>query len=374
MKKLKIIFGSYNPNSAMTNRFLALLRGIIDDGVKVQIVFVHPNANFDKLEEIPNNVSVAYLWEGHAWRNQIIRRLYGFLDIYKYNKQLKSGDNILLMGSGQFLPILVKRNDIRIFHERTEHPSVVRVIPHFMQGKYLKACKKLDGMFVISTALKSFYESLGVCNVKIINMVVDSTRFEKLNKQNTNEKNIVYCGKATNNKDGVDELIKSFSIVNRKYPDTKLLIVGKAPKAMDESGNIELVRDLGLTEKVIFTGIKSSQEIPQTLKDATMVVLDRPDSLQAQCGFPTKLGEYLLSESPVVVTKVGDIPLFLEDKKSALLAEERNPEEFAKKMIWILEHPTEAEEIGKNGAKVALREFNCDIEAKKIIDLIFNKT
>ena len=177
MKELKIIFGSYCPNSAMTNRFLALLGGIRDNGVKVQIVFVHPNSNFDKWEEIPNNVSVVYLWEGHAWRNQIIRRLYGFLDVYKYKKQLKFGDNILLMGSGQFLPMLVTRKDVNIFHERTEHPSVVRVNPHFMQRKYLKACKKLDGMFVISTALKSFYESLGVRNVKIINMVCSFCSF-----------------------------------------------------------------------------------------------------------------------------------------------------------------------------------------------------
>ena len=67
-------------------------------------------------------------------------------------------------------------------------------------------------------------------------------------------------------------------------------------------------------------------EVPQLLMDSEVLALDRPNSIQAQCGFPTKLGEYLLTGNPVVVTKVGDIPLFLEDGVSALLAEKRNAE------------------------------------------------
>ena len=133
---------------------------------------------------------------------------------------------------------------------------------------------------------------------------------------------------------------------------------------------MELIENLGVKNSVIFTGIVSAAEIPQILKNATVLALDRPDSLQAQCGFPTKLGEYLLTENPVVVTKVGDIPLFLKDGETALLAEERNPHEFSSKLLWALEHPAEAIEIGKAGAQVAMREFNYLNETKKIIKAI----
>ena len=146
--------------------------------------------------------------------------------------------------------------------------------------------------------------------------------------------------------------------------------MGKAPSRDDESGNLKLVEGLGIKDKVVFTGIIPATEMPQMLKNATIVALARPDSLQAQCGFPTKLGEYLLSENPVVVTKVGDIPLFLSDNETALLSRERNPEEFASKMIWVIDHPQEAETIGRKGAEVALREFNYLTESKKIIDTI----
>ena len=158
--------------------------------------------------------------------------------------------------------------------------------------------------------------------------------------------------------------------MHKLHPDVKLYIIGKTPDKDDVSGNLKLIENLGVKSSVVFTGIVSAAEMPQILKNATVLALDRPDSLQAQCGFPTKLGEYLLTENPVVVTKVGDIPLFLKDGETALLSEERNPQEFSSKLLWALEHPEEAVEIGKAGAQVAMREFNYLNETKKIIKAI----
>ena len=77
-----------------------------------------------------------------------------------------------------------------------------------------------------------------------------------------------------------------------------------------------------------------------------------------------------MTENPVVVTKVGDIPLFLKDGETALIAEERNTKDFSSKLIWALEHPVESAKIGKAGAQVAMREFNYLNETEKIIKVI----
>ena len=111
--------------------------------------------------------------------------------------------------------------------------------------------------------------------------------------------------------------------------------------------------------------------MPQILKNAKVLALDRPKNKQADYGFPTKLGEYLLTENPVVVTKVGTIPDFLEDGVSALMSEERNPEEFASKICWALEHPDEAAIIGRAGAEVAMKYFNAQIEGDKMYNIMF---
>ena len=203
-------------------------------------------------------------------------------------------------------------------------------------------------------------------------MIVDPKRFTSLKKQKVDIRYIAYCGTASNNKDGVDELIKAFAIVAHQHDDIKLMIIGKTPSKEDESENMLLIEQLGIKDKVIFTGIVESEKMPQLLKNAEMLALDRPDSLQAQCGFPTKLGEYLLTGNPVVVTKVGDIPKFLVHEESALLANQRDPQDFAKKIQWVLDNPILAKAIGENGARVALREFNSNHETYKMINFIFN--
>ena len=100
------------------------------------------------------------------------------------------------------------------------------------------------------------------------------------------------------------------------------------------------------------------------------MALDRPDNIQAKYGFPTKLGEYLLTGNPVVITSVGDIPLFLRDGYSVLLAEPNSPNSFSAKLNWALENPDISHRIGEEGRKIAELEFDSQTETNKIIKVI----
>ena len=260
--------------------------------------------------------------------------------------------------------------------EKTEHPEASNPghWPYKVSvNKYLLLCQQLKGLFVISNPLKEYFIKNGVDKNKIhvVNMTVDPTRFENVEKQEAGIQYIAYCGKATNNKDGVDRLIESFSMISPKYPNLYLYIIGIPPKHNISGNNAELAEKLGVGEKVRFVGIVPYSEMPQMLKNATILALNRPDNLQAKHGFPTKLGEYLLSGNPVVVTSVGDIPRFIKDKVNGMVANPNSNKEFADKMEWLLCHPIEAKEIGEKGKSTALECFSNYTEAKKIVDAIF---
>lgn len=370
MCKVYIVCNSYNPNTAPTNRVLSFVRGFSELGMDAEVVYLAPDTKMNKVQEDYPHIKFKYMWERMPFSNRILNKLAEEYYGWKFARSLKCGDVVFLTNFGNIFFNVIKRKNVKVVHEKTEHPDIYS-FKGFNVERYKREIPKLDGMFVISTALKDYFSSLGLPKekIEIVNMTVDSNRFKGIKKQ-LSEKYIAYCGTASNNKDGVDELIKSFAIVHQSHPDVKLYIIGKTPDKDDESGNLSLIEELGIKGAVVFTGIVSAKDMPQILKNATILALDRPDSLQAQCGFPTKLGEYLLTENPVVVTKVGDIPLFLKDGESALLAEERNASEFSSKLIWALEHPEEAARIGKAGALVALRQFNYLTETKKIIDVI----
>jgi glycosyltransferase involved in cell wall biosynthesis len=285
---------------------------------------------------------------------------------------LHKNDKVFLFGGASYLHQFVNKHDIEVYHERTEHPYVIKLRFGFAQKRYLNACKKLLGLFVISTSLKKFFVGIGVPEerITIVNMTVDPLRFEGVVKDSASEKYIAYCGTASNNKDGVNKLIEAFGIVAQRHKDVKLYIIGETPSAEDKSGNLQLVESLGIKEQVTFTGVVPASNMPKILTNASVLALARPDSLQAQNGFPTKLGEYLLTGNPVVVTGVGDIPLFLKDGESALIVEPGNSKEFADKLCWAIENAEEALNIGRCGQEVALSNFNASVETLKIINKI----
>lgn len=369
-----IFFHSYVPNTASSNRFLSFLRGFDELGVNATAVLL-TSASGSRMQEKYNHIVLDYLWHDWPFARRIFNRLHSPIAMRRYLSRLKNGDIVLCYGSADFVSSFVNKKKIgmRVYHERSESPAVLPLPNPKLQSQYLKACTQLDGLFVISKALVSYYSIIGVDRdrIHIINMTVDYHRFIGLQKNLSVPKYIAYCGTASNNKDGVDQLIMAFSIVAQTYKDIKLYIVGETPSSEDKAGNLKLIKELGIEDRVVFTGMISAEQMPQLLVDATILALDRPDSLQAQNGFPTKLGEYLLSGNPVVVTKVGDIPLFLKDGETALLSEQRNPQEFASKICWALKNPDKAAVIGQNGKEVAMQQFNYLTETRKMVETIF---
>ena len=115
---------------------------------------------------------------------------------------------------------------------------------------------------------------------------------------------------------------------------------------------------------------KTSFSIPQLLFNASILALARPDNLQAKNGFPTKLGEYLATGNPVVVTKVGEIPNFIKHMINGLLAEPDNPVDFAEKLCWIVENPIMAQNIGAKGKELISNAFNSLAQSKKALQFI----
>lgn len=370
---LYVALFQYHPNMAATNRIMAYIRGLSEMGVETSVVFFKPDSKFSKVEEDLPYISFIYLWDKYYINipklNKISLRFY----MKSFVEKLRSGDVVYIYGFPDLLVDVSKRKDIRCFEERTEHNDV-----HFRGNvknvtisTFLNACRGISGVIVISQGLRQYYIDNG-CQperVHIVNMIVDNSRFKGVHKQES-EDYIAYCGTASNTKDGVDQLIKAFSLVVKKHPQYKLYIVGSTPSKSQRFDNLELVKELNIEENVVFTGVVPSSEIPQLLINASILALDRPNNLQAQHGFPTKLGEYLQTGNPVVITCVGDIPLFFKDKENALIVEPDNPEEFAQKLCWAIEHLDEARSIGERGKKVAELFFNYKIETKKLLKVI----
>ena len=92
-----------------------------------------------------------------------------------------------------------------------------------------------------------------------------------------------------------------------------------------------------------------------------------------QDAYPVKMFEYMAAGLPVIAS---DFPLWrrLMERggKCGILVNPQDPQAIAQAMRWILEHPAEAEEMGRRGREAARQYYNWDREADKLIALYRN--
>jgi len=229
-----------------------------------------------------------------------------------------------------------------------------------------------DGIFCISQYLIDFYRSRYVKGEKILLVpsTVDIDRFSNPGASPLPYNYIAYCGSLTIKKDGVDILIDSFNRIASERQDIDLVLIGKGDTEIEEDAVRRQTRLLNLDDRVHFLGQMSRADVPSYLAGAQVLALARPTSIVADAGFPSKLTEYLSTGKPVLVTQVGDIPVYLKDNESAFLSEPDSAEAFATKLRYILDNYDYALKVGNNGKRLTETIFNYNFQAVRMLEFI----
>lgn len=356
-----IIAHLYNPGSAATNRIVAYAKSFVELGKDVVLVLGYENDL-----SLPTIEGVEVIGVS-AKTHQLI----GLKMVAKVKRHYTKETAVLIYGS-PLLCLFLPRWRYHIFFECTEVPLYGKskgVGLRLKESFKLRLAKRATGMFVISNALKAYFVQRGIKNISVINMFVDASRFD-INAPENVGKHIAYCGTVSPYKDGVDCLIKAFHLFRKSHKEYTLKIIGRFENEKSEQEVRELVKSLGLDNVIVFTGLVSADDMPKLLKGAYMLALARPNNMQAQYGFPTKLGEYLATGKPVVVTRVGEIGDFLIDGMNCRMAEPNNPQDFAEKMSWVADNEEKALTLGEKGKQLTNKEFSSLEQCKKALEFM----
>lgn len=384
-----IIFGdsfSFPEGNASTNRVYTFAKGFIENGINVHII-CFGNSYLDNSDGVIDNIKYYHPFNQVTRSNNFIIR--SWLKFLKYIKtffllrKINKEDKIiainlytyrLLVELYAFL--LARGLKTKIIFDRCEHP--LQFYKENILDQTIARCKisiqtKLyDGMFCISQYLIDFYSKRGFDREKLflVPSTVDSGRFDRHFDPILPYEYILYCGSLTILKDGVNILIESFNRISGKYPHINLVLIGKGDTVEDEMLIKDLVLKLNIEKRVIFLGQLPRTAIPPYLCNAKVLALARPESIIADAGFPSKLTEYLATGKPVVVTKVGEIPVYLTDSVNAFLSEPDNIDDFTKKMAYVLGNYEIASEVGRMGKELTLTIFNYCFQSKRMITFI----
>jgi glycosyltransferase involved in cell wall biosynthesis len=154
--------------------------------------------------------------------------------------------------------------------------------------------------------------------------------------------------------------------------DVELVVIGNVDAVpTGRQARRQVAADPVLRDRVIFTGYVTSEQVRQHLRDAGALVLLRTQNREVRACFPTRLPEYLQTGRPVILSAVGDIPLYFEHGRDAwLLTEGDRPDELAEALVRLSADAAEARRIGLAGQQTCIRQFGYLPHGRRIHDFL----
>jgi len=246
----------------------------------------------------------------------------------------------------------------------TEHTSgfLDRLERGRMLGLYRWVYSRMDHIITPSDELAGAVGSLGVPRQKItfVSNGVDTDKFSPevpprdLRKQYTlaPETRIVLCPRRLEPKNGVKYLVEAVPAVLRECPDTRFFIVGGSYP--DQLVLLQKrARELGVQNHIIFAGSVPNAEMPSWYTAADVVVLPSLKEATSIAGL-----EAMACGRPLVGTNVGGIPYLVDDGKTGLLVEPKDPPGLADALVNVLTNDTTRREMGVAARKKAVDLFS----------------
>lgn len=216
------------------------------------------------------------------------------------------------------------------------------VTEHFLQNKYPSkaACGSTRNF-------ETYYSSIDLDEEDICKTPIEF---------DGGEFTIVHVANAINSDiKGHTTLINAFSQINKEVPKTKLLIIGDGTKLDDYK---MLVLNLGLTEKVTFTGrIKDKKELFSRLRQCNLMIM--PTKME---GLPRTIIEAMSMGLPCLSSPTAGIPEILDDR---YLFPTDDAEAFAKKTLDLITSPDELRQMSVDNIEKAKEYCKTIIEKRR---------
>ena len=234
----------------------------------------------------------------------------------------------------------------------------------FFLKKILKNyAQKASLIFYLNNGAKRNLLEVGANPKKMIRVLygiwgIDTQAFQPEGKmQKAKDKNnyILYCGRIDEAK-GIPYLLEAWDTIKKEFPDVKLVFIGAGELANKIKG-----------KQLKYLGPMKVQDLPPYFANALFTVVPSVTlkRWEEQVGMVNL--QSLACGRPVITTKSGAIPEYINDKVG-ILVPERDSKALAEAMRKLLSDEKLRDRLGKNGREYILGNF----DVKKTIELVEN--
>lgn len=378
--------------AAATNRILSYCHGFIENKASVTVI-TNSSRKSKKSSNYGNwfkQVKVVSFAMPDCLQSKVSRLIHRQLTWLRTSLTvryfLKNGDfdAVIFYGSGnieveKLVCNLSNTYSIPTFKEISEHPALKldenrHNLSSESQERLIKNQYSMyHTILSMTTVIKKYLENVGLTSDKTIvvpqtvilnrfhnNTILPNLRFKEY---------IAYTGSFSDSKDGVLKLIDAFNFVKESYANLGLVIAGFGTKEQ-KAAIQKKINENKITLYVQVIENLDNEYVPSLISHAKLLVLCRPNSLQAQYGFPTKAVEYLATGNPVLTTAHGDMQSYFKHGQNSFVLESTEPSNVAKSIIEVLNNYDNAMLVGQNGKRLAESCFDSIRNSRIILDII----
>lgn len=394
--KVIIVTGEPFPNGmAATNRVKCFARAIKAGGIDCEVVIFQrtelPNEIHNPLAcGIYNGIPYHYVGSTNKrHRIRYFRPFFDYIDKWRMSGYLRhnlSNGDVLFLYMGGRVELMLRYMKVA----RKKGAYCVRDLCELPYGtgaeteKTIKLRKKtiekqfpqIDGIISISDALLNLARSYTLPSCKYIKVPI----MVEYEHYGINEKKmdkdipfIFHAGTLFQQKDGILGMVEAFGIAKQRIDiPIKYILTGNINASSHPEELRYLIEKYRLDDSIEFVGYLNRDQIKEYLTSASLVISNRPKSKQDYYGFSTKLGEYLASGTPLLMTRWGEAVNWLENGKSAYIVEPEDTTALADTIVHVFTHPEESRKVGLAGQEVCRKCFDYRNWSRPLVDF-FNQ-
>jgi colanic acid/amylovoran biosynthesis glycosyltransferase len=235
----------------------------------------------------------------------------------------------------------------------------------------INACKNSSYNIVASNFIRRRLALAGVSehNIKLIKLGINIDFLETFFKdgKKTLFPSLIYVGRLVEKKNPI-ALLKSFSIVLKKYPKAILNIIGDGPLKSDV---LQFIKINKLENSVRVKGTLKPADVFTEMNSSWVYVQHCVTSSRGdQEGFSVSMLEAAFFKLPVVSTFHNGIPENVLHKRTGFLVNEFDYEKMADKILILISDPQLISKMGSMGRDRVLKSFRSSERINNFISLL----
>jgi glycosyltransferase involved in cell wall biosynthesis len=143
-----------------------------------------------------------------------------------------------------------------------------------------------------------------------------------------------------------------------EIPNSKLYITGIRQTDIKDQAFIKRYESLKNSNNMEICGYLPRIDLLDLFGNMNALLIPLFNDIYSKARFPTKIGEYLLAERPIITTRVGEIPRFFFDQKNAYMTLAEDSKMYGEKIIYALKNKEVSRSVGIEGRKLAFEKFD----------------